>query len=1274
MAAQGIILWASEADQILIGTEFDDVLGGFRGTSTLVGGVGNDTYYLLSPLNTVIEAEDGGSDWVITWQSHTLGANLENLQVLGADTIGIGNALDNSIVGGEGSQQIFGAGGNDTLTGGAGNDLFIVRQTSGSDTITDFAAGAGAGDVVQLGSYGLTNYSAVLDRMSQSGADVVVELNSGETLTFLDRSIADFSGDDFQYALDTTKLDLTFADEFTSLNLQSGGGTWRTSFWDAEGGRSLASNGELQVYMDEAYLGLGVNPFSIQDGMLNIHADTATAEVQAATGYDYTSGMLSSRDSFSQTYGYFEIKCELPEGQGTWPAFWMLPADGSWPPELDVFEALGSDSSTVFMTAHSNSTGEHTKTGFTSWVGDVTAGMHTYGVLWTPEELVWYVDGVEVFRTATPPDMHQPMYMVTNLAIGGVLPGDPADDFSGADLRIDYIRAYQLNDGSIPSTVTSGVTTTLDHIAVSLVLTGTLDINGTGNGLDNTLTGNSGNNILDGGAGADTMAGGLGNDTYIVDNLGDTIVELPDEGLDTVNVSVTHVLSAHVEGLTLTGAADINGTGNALANILTGNAGGNVLDGAAGADTMAGGAGSDTYFVDDSGDVVTEWSNNGTDSVYASVSHVLSSNVENLGLTGNADIDATGNWAANVITGNVGRNVLDGGTDADRLAGGGGDDTYQVDNAGDTVAENADEGNDSVHSSVSFTLAANVENLTLTGGWSLNGTGNMLANSLTGNSAANVLNGMGGSDTMAGGAGNDSYNVDNIGDVVNEWSNAGTDSVYSSVSFALLTHAENLTLTGSADINATGNWLSNNLVGNAGSNLLDGGTGADAMSGDSGADTYYVDNAGDTITEWWNRGIDTVYASVSHKLASNVENLTLTGVWSLGGTGNDLANTLIGNQGNNVLDGAAGADIMMGGGGNDTYLVDNWNDVVTEEAGGGRDLVKSAITCRLGAHIEDVTLTGSANANATGNALGNTISGNGGDNVLDGGAGADALSGGLGNDTYQVDNAGDTVTEWWSAGTDSVNASVSLTLGANVENLTLTGTDRIDGTGNDLANVLTGNSADNVLNGETGADAMSGGAGNDTYHVDNAGDTITEWWGKGIDTVFSSMACTLGANVENLVLTGATDASGTGNDLANDLAGNAGSNLLDGGAGTDIVAGGEGNDVLIGGAGADRLTGGAGADVFRFLSEGESAAASHDVITDFAHGDLIDLSAVYVGILTYRHDGAFSGQAGEVQLTAAGGGVVINIGLTGDKASDMQVYLANVSIGEMQASGADFLL
>ena len=131
-----------------------------------------------------------------------------------------------------------------------------------------------------------------------------------------------------------------------------------------------------------------------------------------------------------------------------------------------------------------------------------------------------------------------------------------------------------------------------------LTLTGSGDISATGNELDNVLTGNGGNNVLDGGTAADTMAGGAGNDTYVVDNVGDVAIENAGEGIDTILSSVSYVTPANVENLTLTGSANIDGTGNSLNNSLTGNSGNNRLDEGAGNDTMTGGTGNDTYLVD----------------------------------------------------------------------------------------------------------------------------------------------------------------------------------------------------------------------------------------------------------------------------------------------------------------------------------------------------------------------------------------------------------------------------------------------------------------------------------------------------------------------------------------------------------------------------------------------------------------------------------------------------------------------------------------------------
>ncbi len=506
-------------------------------------------------------------------------------------------------------------------------------------------------------------------------------------------------------------------------------------------------------------------------------------------------------------------------------------------------------------------------------------------------------------------------------------------------------------------------------------------------------------------AGADTMVGGLNDDTYYVDNLGDVVTENLDEGTDLVISKVTYTLSANVENLTLVGGAALNATGNTGNNTLTGNNGSNILDGGTGTDTLMGGMGNDTYIVDDTTDVVIENVNAGTDTVQASITYSLGLYVENLVLVGSAALNGTGNTQNNTLIGNSGNNILSGGAGTDMMIGGLGNDTYVVDNAGDVVTENLDEGTDLIQSSVSYTLAANVEKITLTGTGAINATGNALNNTLGGNSGNNILNGGIGADTMVGGLGNDTYLVDNAADIVTEGLNAGTDLVQSSVSYTLTANIEDLTLAGNASINATGNTLNNTLTGNSGNNTINGGIGADTMIGGLGNDTYLVDNVGDVVTEALASGSDLVQSSIHYTLGLNLENLTLIGSAAINGTGNALNNTITGNSGNNILDGGFGNDIMLGGLGNDTYVVDNVADTITEAASSGTDLVQSSISYILGAELENLTLTGTETINGSGNALNNTITGNIGNNNLNGGAGVDTLIGGLGDDTYNLNRA-----------------------------------------------------------------------------------------------------------------------------------------------------------------------------------------------------------------------------------------------------------------------------
>ena len=371
------------------------------------------------------------------------------------------------------------------------------------------------------------------------------------------------------------------------------------------------------------------------------------------------------------------------------------------------------------------------------------------------------------------------------------------------------------------------------------------------------------------------------------------------------------------------------------------------------------------------------------------------------------------------------------------------------------------------------------------------------------------------------------------------------------------------------------------------------------------------------------------------------------------------ADTLLGGPDNDSLEGGAGADTLNGGTGDDTYIVDDAGDVTSEVAGEGKDRVESSINWTLAANVEQLVLLGTTALTGTGNTTANAITGNSADNsllglsgkdtllggagadTLNGGTGADSMAGGAGDDVYLLDAVGDVITEFSGEGTDVIRSALTRTLPVNVEQLVLTGSRNVNGTGNADANVITGNTGNNslsggagsdtllggqgndALNGGAGADSMIGGAGDDSYTV-SQGDKIVEVAGGGTDTVNSVIAWTLTGNIENLLLTGAAGVAGTGNALANVLRGNDGGNRLLGQDGADTLAGGLGNDTL---------TGGAGADVFLF-DTALNVSGNRDSVIGFVSGaDKIQLD-----------DDIFSSLTGGVALTSAqflsGAGVI----------------------------------
>jgi Ca2+-binding RTX toxin-like protein len=591
---------------------------------------------------------------------------------------------------------------------------------------------------------------------------------------------------------------------------------------------------------------------------------------------------------------------------------------------------------------------------------------------------------------------------------------------------------------------------------------------------------------------------------------------------------------------------------------------------------------------------ITDGSSTGTATVTITVidpSIILQGTTKNDTLTGKSGNDQLyGNAGNDTLIGNAGDDLLDGGTGNDALTGGLGNDTYVVNTLSDLIIENSDEGIDTVQSSISWTLGNNLENLILTGSSTVNGTGNTLDNTLTGNAGNNILDGGAGNDTLIGKAGNDTYLVDSTSDIITELAGEGTDTVKSSITWTLGDNLENLTLIGTAAINGTGNVLDNTLTGNTGNNILDGGTGNDTLVGRAGDDLYLVDSTTDRITELASAGTDTVQSSISWTLGTNLENLTLTGNSTISGTGNALANVLIANSvgntldggsgndtltggiGNDTLIGGAGNDTLTGGLGNDTYGIDSLSDIITENSGEGIDTVQSSISWTLGTNLENLTLTGAGAINATGNALDNTLTGNTGNNTLDGVLGNDILIGRTGNDTYTVDSTSDIITELVGEGTDTVKSSVNWTLGDNLENLTLTGTTALSGTGNTLDNIMIANSAGNILDGGDGNDTLTGGIGNDTLFGGNGTDSLVGGLGSDLFTGGT------GNDVLDLGKDTNTDtifhSSGDGSDVVKQFVRGKGGDLLSfsGIANIDVVRLGTNTELRIG----DDITGNAG--------------------------------------------------------------------------------------------------
>nr|WP_245454889.1 cadherin domain-containing protein [Mesorhizobium sp. M3A.F.Ca.ET.080.04.2.1] len=1169
-----IELIGSNANDVLIGSVVDDVIFGSLGADTMQGGAGNDRFSFNTGNVTSGESIDGGSgsdDLLIFGNNDFRLAALNSIESLsfGGSAIPATVTFSSTQIG-AGLSSNASVGGN-----GGANAINISMDVPGT---------------LDIGGWTFSNWSSN-DSIFMGGsvsADTLIGSSQADEIqgNFGNDILIGGDGDDQlagQYDVDT-------------LTGGAGVDTFAGSVTDWNGDR-------ITDYEYGEKIMVAFGSASLSDYRLRTTATDSFIDIDGNGDGAFDSTIVLS----GQVHGTLTVIAAAD------PNYAQLVITPNTAPAITSNGA--GDTAQI-------SIAENTTTVTTVTAADPDAGdTLTYSIVGGADAGLFQIDattGVLSFQNA--PDFEAP--------------ADSGDN-NVYDVTVQVSDGSSVDSQAIAVTVTDVAAQTITGSNAAQTLTGTPEADTiSGLGGNDTLIGLADNDYLDGGAGADTMLGGTGNDTYVVDNAGDIVDETGGDGTDLVRSSIAFSLSdavhaiGDIENLTLTGAGNVAGTGNALANVITGNTGNNTLAGLGGADTLIGGAGTDTASYAASA---------------AGVDVSLTTGVAHGG-------DAEGDTFSNIenLLGSAQNDTLEGDGNNNVLNGGAGIDTLSYEHAAAALT-------------VSLATTA-AQNTVGAGSDTVSGFENLIGSAfgdtLTGSTAANVISGLGGddvinggagADTMLGGTGNDTYVVDNAGDIVDETGGDGTDLVRSSIAFSLsdAVHAigdiENLTLTGAGNVAGTGNALANVITGNTGNNTLAGLGGADTLIGGAGTDTasyaasaagvdvslttgvaHGGDAEGDTFSNIENllgsaqndtlegdgnnnvlnggAGIDTL--SYEHAAAALTVSLATTAAQNTVGAGSDTvsgfenligsafgdtltgstaANVISGLGGDDVINGGAGADTMLGGTGNDTYVVDNAGDIVDETGGDGTDLVRSSIAFSLSdavhaiGDIENLTLTGTGNVAGTGNALANVITGNTGNNTLAGLGGADTLIGGAGTDTASYATS--------AAGVD-VSLTTGVAHGGDAEGDTFSSIENLLGSAQN--DTLEGDGNNNVLNGGAGDDTMRGGGGNDTYIVDSANDTVDESVANstGTDTVQASVSFSLlnSARVlgvfENLTLTGNTDIDGTGNSANNVLTGNGGANVLDGGAGNDT------------------LTGGLGADTFRF-SSALNASTNKDTITDF---------------------------------------------------------------------------
>ena len=856
------ILQAEGEDETIHALGGDDLLtnGSWATGTVLAGGDGDDQYRLYGADARIVETADGGHDTVWAWESIVLPEHVEDLEFrrTGRWYTLEGNDGANRITSGDGTQALAGHGGDDTLTGGGGADSFTVFAGDGHDVITDFEPGL---DRLVLWQAVPGGAAALLAGATHDGADTVLHLGPDQTVTLRGLAPGELSEADIVAAPGAPAgppegAVLTFAAEFDDPDSWAEG--WNTA--PVHGHPVFSSMGHgprEQSYIDTLEIPDGsggtetLTPFSVADGILSI---TATRTPEAAADLvpePWIGGELTTFGLFEQTYGYYEIRARLPAGQGLWPAFWLMPADNSWPPEIDVIDVVGDETHILHSAVHSEIWGKKVTSSGQWLVPDMADDFRTLGMTWTPSEVVFTFEGVETHRIPTPANMHGPMALLLNLAVGGWNGFSDETTPDGAAFQVDYVRAYALpgveempraEDMSAFGDLETGLLHTSAHgrlqlydaevrhadaATPNLILEGFDTATLVGDDAANLLRGNWRGTVLNGGAGDDTLLGGAG------------------------------------------------------ADYLIGGAGDDRLEGGIGNDTMVGGAGDDTYVIrfGDGGagvgyETIWEQPGEGFDTiVFADLTpdqvrghidwarwrlviagtdgeeHIavkmvpgiegseLGTYVERVIFADGTIWDLTGGLE---LVGTEGDDRSAGTAHADLMLGGGGDDTIAGMGGADTIDGGA--GRDDLYGGAGDDLICDAGpeggdrlmgeagNDTLIGGDGIDelhggdGDDSLMASPdgdrLRGDAGADVLKGRGGADLLDGGLGGDRL-----------MGGGGADTLLGGAGWDRLSGG------GGDDLLDGGRGL-DRLQGAAGDDTLDGGAGSDRLWGGAGCDTF----------------------------------------------------------------------------------------------------------------------------------------------------------------------------------------------------------------------------------------------------------------------------------------------------------------------------------------------------------------------------------------------------------------------------------------------------